>query len=78
MDLRSLRRAAIEAAGGQFLVRGTPSSIKEGGLEQLTAVVAFNSLAAAQAAYDTEAYRAARALLGKGAERDFRIVDALE
>ena len=69
---------AIEGAGGRFLVRGVPAVTKEVGLQELTAVIVFTDLAAAKAAYDTDAYREARALLGAGAERDFRIIEALD
>jgi uncharacterized protein (DUF1330 family) len=68
---------AIEAAGGQFLARGLPIGVKEAGLNQRTVIVEFASKEAALAAYDSPAYAEALKLLGNGAERDIRIVEAL-
>jgi uncharacterized protein (DUF1330 family) len=66
---------AILAAGGKFLVRGIPSKTYEGGLNQRTVVIEFDSVAAAIAAHDSPGYQAALAALGNGAERDIRIVE---
>ena len=72
---RPLAIAAIEAAGGRFLVLGGQSQAREFGLEQRTVVIEFESYAAAIAAYETEDYQRALAALGDGAERDLRIVE---
>lgn len=72
---RLLAIAAIEAAGGRFLVLGGQSQAREYGLEERTVVIEFDSYAAALAAYETEDYRRALAALGDGAERDLRIVE---
>jgi uncharacterized protein (DUF1330 family) len=66
---------AIQAAGGRFLVRGTPAKTFEGGLNQRTVVSEFPSLEKAVAAYETPAYKEALRALGNGAERDIRIVE---
>jgi uncharacterized protein (DUF1330 family) len=66
---------AIAAAGGKFLVRGVPAKTYEAGLEQRTVVIEFDSVAAAVAAHDSEAYQAALKALGNGAERDIRILE---
>ena len=68
---------AIEAAGGRFLARGLPIAVKEAGLNQRTVIVEFDSKEAALAAYDSPAYAEALKLLGNGAERDIRVVEAL-
>jgi uncharacterized protein (DUF1330 family) len=70
---------AIAAAGGKFLVRGTPAKTYEAGLNQRTVVIEFPSLAAALAAHDTPGYGEALKALGKGAaERDMRVVEGAE
>jgi uncharacterized protein (DUF1330 family) len=66
---------AIQAAGGRFLVRGTPAKTFEGGLNQRTVVSEFPSLEKAVAAYESPAYKDALRALGNGAERDIRIVE---
>jgi uncharacterized protein (DUF1330 family) len=69
---------AIVSAGGRFLARGAPAKVYEGGLEQRTVVVEFESVAHAIAAHDGPAYRAALAALAGGAVRDIRIVPGAE
>lgn len=69
---------AIEGAGGKFIVRGFPSQVFEAGVpEQRTAVIEFESVEKAVAAYKSDGYAKARAALNNGAERDFRIVESL-
>src|SRR5690349_24143803 len=68
---------AIQAAGGRFLARGTPSKTYEAGLDQRTVVIEFDSVDAAAAAHDSPAYQQALAVLGDGAERDIRIAEGL-
>jgi uncharacterized protein (DUF1330 family) len=68
---------AIAAAGGKFLVRGTPAKTYEAGLDQRTVVIEFESVAAATAAHDSPGYQAALAALAGGAERDIRILEGL-
>ena len=66
---------AIQAAGGRFLVRGTPAKTYELGLNQRTVVSEFENLQKAIAAHDSPGYQAALKALGDGAERDLRIVE---
>lgn len=73
-----LAAPAIQAAGGRFLVRGTPAKTYEAGLNQRVVVIEFESVARAIAAHDSDAYQAALRQLGDGAERDIRIVEGLE
>lgn len=65
---------AITAAGGTFLARGTAANAYEAGVVQRSVLVEFESVEAAEAAHDSEAYQEALAALGDGATRDLRIV----
>ncbi len=69
---------AMLAAGGRFLARGNPVAAFEGGTTTRTTLIEFPSAAAAVAAYQSEAYQEALAVLGDGAEREIRIVEAVE
>lgn len=69
---------AVQAAGGRFLVRGTPAKTYEAGLVQRTVVTEYPSLAAALAAHDSPGYQEALRALGDGAERDLRIIEGVE
>lgn len=74
-----LAAPAITAAGGKFLVRGTPAKTYEAGLNQRTVVVEFPNLKQALAAHDGPGYQAALAALGKDSvERDMRVVEGVE
>jgi uncharacterized protein (DUF1330 family) len=68
---------ALEAAGGRFLVRGMPARIYEGGLEQRTVLIEFESVAQAVAAHDSPAYQEALRALGNAVDRDMRIVEGV-
>ncbi|WP_229053439.1 DUF1330 domain-containing protein [Aeromicrobium sp. Leaf350] len=65
---------ALTAAGGTFLARGLPQAYYEQGRSERSVVIAFDSVDAAVAAHDGEAYQAALAALGDGVTRDLRIV----
>ena len=69
---------AMRAAGGTFLARGNPVHVLEGSSALRTTVIRFDSADAAVAAYNSRAYREALAELGDGAERDIRILNAVE
>jgi uncharacterized protein (DUF1330 family) len=69
---------AIWGAGGRNLVRGIPARTLEDGLDLRTVVIEFESVAAALAAYESDAYKVARKVLGDGAVRDIRIVEGIE
>jgi len=68
---------AIQAAGGKFIVRGTPAKTYEAGLNQRVVVIEFDSVDKATVAHDSAAYQEALKLLGNGAERDIRIVEGV-
>jgi len=67
---------AIQAGGGRFLARGMPAKTYEGGLQQRTVLIEFDSLEQAVATHDSAGYRAALDALGDGVDRDMRIVEA--
>ena len=67
---------AIQAAGGRFLVRGSPAKTYEAGLNQRTVVTEWESVAAAVAGHDSPGYKEALRALGDASERDVRIVEA--
>jgi uncharacterized protein (DUF1330 family) len=69
---------AIAAAGGTFLARGTPGAAFEAGTLERTAIIRFDSVDAAVAAYASPAYQRALQALGDGAVRDIRVVDGLD
>ncbi|MCH1866990.1 DUF1330 domain-containing protein [Nocardioides sp. CFH 31398] len=69
---------ALKAAGGRFVVRGTPEQVYEAGQELRTVVIEFDSVEAAVAAHDSAEYAAALDALDGGAVRDMRIVPAAE
>ncbi|HZT50858.1 MAG TPA: DUF1330 domain-containing protein [Stellaceae bacterium] len=66
---------AIQAGGGRFLVRGTPSKTYEAGLDQRIVVIEFDSVQKAIATHDSPGYQEALRALGNAAERDIRIVE---
>lgn len=66
---------AVQAAGGRFLVRGMPAKTYEGGLNQRTVIVEFDSIEKAIAAHDSPGYQEALRVLGEAADRDMRIVE---
>ena len=76
-EYAKLAGPSITAAGGKFLVRGTPAKTYEAGLDQRTVVTEFDSVAAATAAHDSPGYQAALKALGDGAVRDIRIVEGV-
>jgi len=69
---------ALEAAGGRFLARGLPARFYEGGSNQRTVIIEFDSVAKAVAAHDSLAYQQALRALGNGVDRDMRIIEGVE
>jgi len=68
---------AIESGGGRFLGRGVPAKTYEAGLKERTVIIEFDSVEQATAAYESDAYKAARRLIEGAAERDIRIVEGI-
>jgi len=73
-----LAPAALQAAGGRFVVRGNPAQVYEAGLAQRVVMIEFDSVAQARAAHDSAGYQAALKALGNDSvERDLRIVEGI-
>jgi uncharacterized protein (DUF1330 family) len=66
---------AITAGGGRFLVRGTPVKVHEGGINDRTVIIEFDSVEKALSTYQSPAYQAALKALGNAAERDLRFIE---
>jgi uncharacterized protein (DUF1330 family) len=64
--------------GSKYLARGTAAAAYESGVIQRVVVTEFDSLEKAKAAHDSPGYQAAVKVLGDGAVRDVRIIEALE
>ena len=70
---------AIQAAGGKFLIRGSPAQVWEAGMNTRTVVIEFDSLDKALSAYESPGYKAALEALGSSAaERDIRIIEGVD
>ena len=74
----ALAGPAMRAAGGRFLARGDPAAAFESGTRTRTTLIEFPSVEAAVAAYHSRDYQQALAALGDAAERDLRIIEAVE
>ena len=68
-------RAAYEAYGAKFLVRGGRTELKEGAGRARNVVIEFASMADAIACYNSPEYVKARAFRHKAATSDFMIVE---
>ncbi len=74
-DYRQANAAAFEKFGARFLVRGGSQDVREGDVKPRTVVLEFDSLATAQACYDSPEYQAAKALRDPVADGDMVIVE---
>jgi uncharacterized protein (DUF1330 family) len=52
--------------------------VYDGGLNERTVLLEFDSVAQAIAAHDSPAYQEALRVLGKAVERDLRIIEAID
>ena len=68
---------AMTNAGAKFIARGMPIRTCENGIMQRTVIGEFDSTEAAEAAFTSDAYKAAFALLGD-VKRDVRVIEGLE
>lgn len=66
---------AIHRRGGRILAAGVPAFNHEAGSDQRVAIVEFDSLEAAEAAYLSQEYQASLQYLAGAAVRDVRIVE---
>ncbi len=69
---------ALQAAGGRVLAPGLPACVYEGGVDQRTVLIEFDSVAQAIAAHDSPGYQQALRVLGSGADRDVRSIEGIE
>lgn len=76
-EFKQLSGAAIKAHNGRVLVRNPTPDHREGAAQGLSIVIEFDSLAAAQAFYDSDAYTEARAVREKISETDLILVEGL-
>jgi uncharacterized protein (DUF1330 family) len=76
-EYAKLAGPAIIAASGRFLARGNAVKAYEKGVVQRVVLTEFDSVEKAVAAFEGPGYRAALKVLGDGAVRDIRIVEAL-
>ena len=67
---------ALQAGGGRFVARGTPSVVYEGGVNERIVLIEFDSVQQAIAAHDSAGYQEALLTLGNAVERDVRIIEA--
>ena len=67
---------AMRQAGGRFLARGNPVKAFESGVPERTTLIEFESAEQAIAAYNSASYQEALRVLGDGAVRDLRIIEA--
>ena len=68
---------AIKNAGSKFIARGMPVATYENGMNQRAGSVEVESTDAAQAAFTSDVYQAAFALLD-GVKRDVRVIEGFE
>jgi uncharacterized protein (DUF1330 family) len=74
----ALLMPVLEKFGGRMLVAPTGVvAAQEGGFEQMTVVVEFDSYEIALTAYESDDHTKALAALGPDVERDFRIVEGV-
>lgn len=69
--------AAILAAGGRFLTRGTAVKAFEAGIKERSVIIEFDSPAKAIEAYESPAYQSALKLLEGAVERDVRFLEGI-
>lgn len=76
-EFKRLSGAAIKAHNGKVLVRNPNPDHREGAAKGLAIVIEFESLEAAQAFYDSQAYSEARAVREKISDTDLILVEGL-
>ena len=71
-----LAPVALAPFGVRYLCRGNPNATYESGLKERLVVSEFPSLERAIAGHDSPGYQEALRVLGDGAVRDIRIIEA--
>lgn len=74
----ALAGPALVANGGRALARGGRVKSLEGGIEERTVILEFDSFDAAVAHYNSPDYKKALSALGDGVVRDMRIVEGVD
>lgn len=74
----TLATPLLVASGGRILARGVAARTFEGGADERTVVIEFESVERAIAAYENLRYQQARALLAGAVEREVRIVEGVD
>jgi len=69
---------ALRARGAKYLAVGVANEAYEAGLKQRMVIIEWPSLQAAIDAHDCPEYQAALKVFNNAAERDFRILEAME
>ena len=75
--IRLARGPGDHRGGGRFIARGPAAHAYEAGIAQRTVIIEFESVAAADATYHSDAYQAALRWLDGIAERDVSIVEGV-
>jgi uncharacterized protein (DUF1330 family) len=75
---RQANAVAFEKYGAKFLVRGGAQIQQEGASHPRTVVLEFDSLATAQACYDSPEYQSAKALRDPVSDGDLVIVEGYD
>ena len=76
-EFKQLSGEAIKAHNGRVLVRNPSPDHREGNAQGLAIVIEFESIQAAQAFYESDAYVAAREVREKISETDLILVEGL-
>ncbi len=76
-EFKQLSGAAIKAYSGKVLVRNPAPDHREGDAQGLAIVIEFESIDAARAFYESEAYNEARAVREKISDTDLILVEGL-
>ncbi len=76
-EFKTLSGAAIKAHNGKVLVRNPAPDHREGGAKGLVIVIEFESIDAARAFYESEAYSEARRVREKISDTDLVLVEGL-
>ncbi len=76
-DYARIGLPAILAGGGRFLARGVAARTFEGGGNERTVVIEFDSVAQAVATYESPEYQTAVAILKGAVDREVRIVEGV-
>jgi uncharacterized protein (DUF1330 family) len=76
-EYAKLAGPAIQQHGGRFIARGGTVRTYEGGVDQRTVIVEFDSVDQAIKARESTEYGKAMEALGNAVERDFRIVEGV-